>query len=73
MNCLEMIFKDPITILVYLSTLIFISPELTTFVIIIPITGITCLIIGRSLKKSSDRGQNKMEEFFLLSKKIFLV
>ena len=61
MNCLEMIFKDPITILVYLSTLIFISPELTTFVIILfPITGIIIGIIGRSLKKSSDRGQNKM-------------
>jgi len=61
MNCLEMIFKDPITILVYLSTLIFISPELTTFVIILfPLTGIIIGIIGRSLKKSSDRGQDKM-------------
>ena len=61
MNCLEMIFKDPITIIVYLSTLIFISPELTTFVIILfPFTGIIIGIIGRSLKKSSDRGQNKM-------------
>ena len=63
MNCLEMIFKDPITIIVYLSTLIFISPELTVFVIILfPITGIIIGIIGRSLKKSSDRGQNKMGE-----------
>ena len=61
MSSLEMIFKDPLNIIIYLMTLIFISPELTTFVIILfPITGLIIGVIGRSLKKSSDRGQNKM-------------
>ena len=61
MSSLEMIFKDPLNIIIYLGTLIFISPQLTLFVIILfPITGILIGIIGRSLKKSSDRGQNKM-------------
>ncbi len=61
MNCLEMLFRDPLTIIFYLGTLIFISPQLTAFVIILfPITGIIIGVIGRSLKRSSDRGQNKM-------------
>ena len=39
MSSLEMIFKDPLNIIIYLMTLIFISPQLTTFVIILfPIT-----------------------------------
>ena len=61
MSSLEMIFKDPLNIIVYLITLIIISPQLTIFVVILfPITGIIIGVIGRSLKKSSDRGQNKM-------------
>tara|TARA_B100001142_G_scaffold85490_2_gene86876 strand:+ start:5579 stop:7333 length:1755 start_codon:yes stop_codon:yes gene_type:complete len=61
MSSLEMIFKDPLNIIIYLITLIVISPQLTTFVIILfPLTGIIIGLIGKSLKKSSDRGQNKM-------------
>ena len=61
MSSLEMIFKDPLSIIIYLMTLIFISPELTTFVVILfPVTGLVIGVIGKSLKKSSDRGQNKM-------------
>ncbi len=63
MSSLEIIFKDPLNILVYLVTLIIISPELTIFAIILfPITGSLIGIIGKSLKKSSDKGQNKMGE-----------
>ena len=40
MGALEMFFKDPISIILYLSTLIFISPHLTVFVVILfPIAG----------------------------------
>ena len=61
MSSLEIIFKDPLNIIIYLMTLIFISPQLTTFVIILfPVTGLIIGVIGRSLKKSSQRGQNKM-------------
>ena len=61
MSSLEMIFKDPLNIIIYLATLIVISPQLTIFVVLLfPVTGLIIGVIGRSLKKSSDRGQNKM-------------
>ena len=61
MSSLEMVFKDPLSIIIYLATLIFISPQLTVFVVLLfPVTGLIIGVVGRSLKKSSDRGQNKM-------------
>ena len=61
MGALEMFFKDPIAIILYLSTLIFISPQLTIFVIILfPLAGILIGYIGKSLKKSSKMGQDKL-------------
>ena len=61
MGGLEMFFKDPISIVLYLSTLIFISPQLTVFVIILfPIAGILIGYIGKSLKNSSKKGQDKL-------------
>ena len=61
MGALEMFFKDPISIILYLSTLIFISPHLTVFVIILfPIAGILIGYIGKSLKSSSKKGQDKL-------------
>lgn len=61
MSSLEMIFKDPLSIIIYLFTLIIISPQLTIFVVVLlPLTGILIGVIGRSLKKSSDKGQKKM-------------
>jgi len=61
MGALEMVFKDPITIIIFLSTLIFISPPLTIFVIVLfPIAGILIGYIGKSLKGSSKKGQDKL-------------
>ncbi len=61
MSSLEMMFKDPLNIVVYLLTLIALSPELTLFVVILfPITGVIIGVIGKSLKKSSEKGQGKM-------------
>ena len=63
MSSLEMIFKDPLNIIIYLSTLIFISPELTAFVIVLfPVTGVIIGLVGKSLKKTSNLGQKKMGE-----------
>lgn len=63
MSSLEMIFKDPLNIIIFLATLIVISPQLTVFVIVLfPIAGFLIARIGKSLKKSSGRGQNKMGE-----------
>lgn len=60
MNYLEVIFRDPVTIIAYFITLFLISPQLTLFVIIIlPITGYIIGMIGKSLRKESKRGQQK--------------
>jgi len=57
MNYLEMIARDPITILTYVITLFFMSPQLTLFVVILlPITGYIIGRIGRTLRKESKIG-----------------
>jgi len=61
MSSLEMIFRDPLQIIIYLITLMVISPSLTLFVIILfPITGFLIAKVGKSLKKSSEKSQEKM-------------
>ena len=63
MSSLEMIFKDPLNIIIFLASLVFVSPELTVFVIVLfPIAGFLIARIGKSLKKSSEEGQSKMGE-----------
>jgi subfamily B ATP-binding cassette protein MsbA len=60
MNYLEMIVRDPITIIAYLIFMISLSGRLTLFVLIIlPITGLIIGQIGKSLRKESKIGQNK--------------
>jgi subfamily B ATP-binding cassette protein MsbA len=59
MNYLEMIVRDPVTIIAFLIFMISISPQLTLFVLIIlPLTGIIIGRIGKSLRKQSKVGQN---------------
>ena len=61
MSSLEMIFRDPLQIIIYLITLMVISPTLTLFVIVLfPITGFLIAKVGKSLKKSSEKSQEKM-------------
>ena len=60
MNYLEMIVRDPITIIAYFITLFVMSPQLTLFVIVLmPVTGYIIGRIGRSLRKESKIGQTK--------------
>lgn len=60
MASLDMIFKDPIMIIVYLTTLFVISWQLTLFVLILlPISGWLIGKIGRSLKRKSTKGQEQ--------------
>lgn len=60
MNYLEMIVRDPVTIIVYFITLFVMSPKLTVFVIVLlPITGYIIGRIGRNLRKDSKTGQTK--------------
>ncbi len=61
MSSLEMIFRDPIKILLYLGTLLLISWQLTAFVfILLPVVGLIVGQIGKSLRKTSRAGQNQM-------------
>ncbi len=63
---IDVLFRDPISILTYLSALIITSPRLTLFVMLaIPITGLIVGRIGMTLKKKSKAAQDKMG--FLLS------
>ena len=63
MSTLDMLFKDPIMILVYLITLFTISWQLTLFVLLLlPIAGLLIGRIGRSLKRASTKGQEQNAE-----------
>lgn len=58
MQYLEILFRDPITIIAYYVTLLIMSPQLTVFVtVLLPITGYVIGIIGRNLRKESKVGQ----------------
>ncbi len=60
MSTLDILFKDPLMIVVYLATLFFISWQLTLFVLILlPIVGLLIGRIGRSLKRTSTVGQEQ--------------
>ena len=63
MSALDILFKDPIMILVYLVTLLVISWQLTLFVLLLmPVAVFFIGRIGRSLKKVSTRGQEQNAE-----------
>lgn len=58
LHTLEVIFKEPITILIYLITLFVINPVLTLFILILlPLTGLVIGRIGRKLKMAAAKGQ----------------
>ncbi|MFA8299594.1 MAG: ABC transporter ATP-binding protein [Hyphomicrobiales bacterium] len=60
MNYLEMLFRDPITIIINFSLLLFISAKLTVFVVIIlPVTGYVIGKVGKTLRKESTKGQQE--------------
>ena len=60
MNYIEMIVRDPITIVAYLIFMISLSAKLTLFVLIIlPVTGFIIGRIAKTLRKDSKVGQNK--------------
>jgi subfamily B ATP-binding cassette protein MsbA len=61
MQSLEVIFREPLTILLFLGTMIFMSPQLSVFVfILLPIAGIAIGQIGKSLRRTSTKSQAKM-------------
>lgn len=58
---LEMLFRDPLHILLYLAVLFYMSFPLTLFVLVLlPLSGFLIGRIGRTLRQTSLRGQRKM-------------
>lgn len=63
MNSLDMMIKNPILILVSIAVMVYMSWSLTLFVFVMfPIAGYIIGRIGKSLKRESRKGQNKMGE-----------
>ena len=63
MSTLDILFKNPIMIIVYLTTLLIISWQLTLFVMaLLPIAIFFIGRIGRSLKRASTKGQEQNAE-----------
>jgi len=57
---LELIIREPLTIIFTIIAMLYLSPSLTLFVFIfIPITGLIISRIGKSLKRKSDRVQKE--------------
>lgn len=57
---LELIIREPLTIIFTIIAMVYLSPSLTLFVFVfIPITGLIISRIGKSLKRKSDRVQQE--------------
>lgn len=64
-NCLQMLIKDPVNIVVFLIVLIFISPKMVLFaVVVLPLALWVISKVGKSLKRNSTKGQDKLGYVF---------
>jgi ATP-binding cassette, subfamily B, bacterial MsbA len=60
-STLEGVFREPLTILVILATLVFLSPPLSLFLfVLLPLTGFIIGRVSRSLKKQSNIAQEQL-------------
>ena len=65
---LELVFREPIMILGSLGILLYMSPKLTLFVLVLlPLVTIVITSIGKSLKKSSSKAQSKLGELMSMT------
>jgi subfamily B ATP-binding cassette protein MsbA len=61
MSSLDMFLKNPVLIVVFLASMLIMSPSLTLFIfMVLPIAGFIIGKVGKSLKKVSREGQDKM-------------
>ena len=62
-STLELVFREPIAIVVNLAILFYLSPELTLFsLVLLPISALAISRIRKSLKRTSQKGQEQMSE-----------
>lgn len=63
MSTLELLFREPFTILIFLVSMFFISVKLTLIsLVLIPLSGLIIGRISKSLKRTSAHGQKKLGE-----------
>lgn len=61
MNVLETFIREPLTIIITLTSMVVISPQLTLFLLILlPISGLIIGRVGKSLKKPSGEAQEQL-------------
>jgi len=66
MQSLELIFREPLLVILSLGTLIAISPYLTLYVfLLLPVAGLLVALIGKSLKRSSAKGKQVLGQLFI--------
>lgn len=67
MTSLEIIFREPLTILLFLSSMIAISPLLTLYVfLLLPIAVLFNVMVGKSLKRASQRSRKTLGQVFAI-------
>jgi len=67
LSVLELLFREPLTIIFTIIFMLTISIDLTLFVFIfIPVSGFIISLIGKSLKRKSDKVQNEQGYFLSL-------
>ena len=60
-SVLELVYREPISIVIHISVLLYWSPSLTLFsFILLPISALVISRIGKSLKKTAKEGQHQM-------------
>lgn len=65
MQSLEMIFREPLTILMYLIFLINLNPVLTLYAfLLLPVAGLIVAAIGKSLKRNSSQSKTVLGTLF---------
>ncbi len=63
MSTLELIFREPFTIFIFLISMIVISPSLTLIsLLLLPLSALVIGRVGKSLKRTSVKGQARMGE-----------
>jgi ATP-binding cassette, subfamily B, bacterial MsbA len=62
-SVLEVLIREPLTIIIFLGTMIFISPMLSIFIFIfLPIAGVAIGLVSKTLRKSSNMSQQYLGE-----------
>src|ERR1039458_9031898 len=65
MQSLEMLFRNPISILIFLGTLIYMSPKLTfLMVVLIPVPAVLIGLIAKSLRRTSVKSKTRLGVLF---------